>query len=241
MPFIASSRERSKFLSSEAPPITRRLRSTAARMVVGATVSMVLAGDSLDVTLHYPPELAAILHVPDKDERLILDSLIASDLDKDTKLDCVEKVGKDKYGREQLGHARHWKYFPGIEAIPVIRIKQSQCDFIIQYANAPHKSAVPSEVIGALAVATHEAGHINAPSQSEPEVECTALQTLPDFARALGASDSEAAWTQKPAVDYYNGRPWDYKSFKCHDGGEYDLNPTVANVLPFPKLSRQDG
>ena len=87
------------------------------------------------------------------------------------------------------------------------------------------------DVAGAVGVLAHEVEHLVSPT-SEAVTECRGMQAIREFARALGATATEAArladvfWT-----DIYPTNDREYRTALCRDGGPLDLDP-ASSVWP---------
>lgn len=88
------------------------------------------------------------------------------------------------------------------------------------------------ELAEALSVLTHQAEHLNAPSASEVDVECYAVQHVrplvraagwgADFAREIALHAWQISYTQLPAQ---------FRTAACRNGGRLDRNPS-SNAWP---------
>jgi hypothetical protein len=82
------------------------------------------------------------------------------------------------------------------------------------------------EIAEALMALTHQAEHLKAPSASEAEVECYAVQHVRPLARAAGW---EAAYVTELALQAwelgYQRLTQAFRSPACRDGGRLDRNP----------------
>ena len=83
----------------------------------------------------------------------------------------------------------------------------------------------PLGIAWSLNTLAHESYHL-AGARNEAETECYALQAIDFVAHRLGASDPQARAMANFAFEQLPQRmPPEYRSPKCHDGGEYDLRP----------------
>lgn len=81
------------------------------------------------------------------------------------------------------------------------------------------------ELAEALVVLTHEAEHLKAPSASEPEVECYAVQHVRPLVRAAGWGAGFAEEIALHAWDIaYTQLPPHYRTPECRNGGRLDRN-----------------
>ncbi|HUQ22207.1 MAG TPA: hypothetical protein VM049_04260 [Gaiellaceae bacterium] len=82
------------------------------------------------------------------------------------------------------------------------------------------------EIAEALMVLTHQAEHLKAPSASEAEVVCDAVQRVRPLVRAAGWG---AAYATELALQawqlWYQQLPPAFRSSACRDGGPLDRNP----------------
>jgi hypothetical protein len=82
------------------------------------------------------------------------------------------------------------------------------------------------ELAHALMVLTHQAEHIKAPTASEAEVECYALQHVRPLVRAAGWDAKYAAELALQAWELsYKQLPPVFRSPACREGGPLDRNP----------------
>ena len=82
------------------------------------------------------------------------------------------------------------------------------------------------EMAQALMVVTHEAEHLKAPSASEAEVECSALQHVRPLIRAAGWDAAYAAELALQAWELsYQQLPPAFRTPACRNGGRLDRNP----------------
>jgi hypothetical protein len=81
------------------------------------------------------------------------------------------------------------------------------------------------ELAEGLMVLTHQAEHIKAPTASEAEVECAAVQHVRPLARANGWGATYASKLASQAWELsYQRLPPDFRSPECRDGGRLDRN-----------------
>jgi hypothetical protein len=82
------------------------------------------------------------------------------------------------------------------------------------------------ELAEALMVLTHQAEHLKAPSASEAEVECYAVQHVRPLVRAAGWGAEYATELALQAWQLsYQELPQAFRSPACRDGGRLDRNP----------------
>ena len=82
------------------------------------------------------------------------------------------------------------------------------------------------EIAEALMVLTHQAEHLKAPSASEAEVECYAVQHVRPLVRAAGWGAEYATELALQAWELsYQRLPQAFRSSACRDGGPLDRNP----------------
>jgi len=82
------------------------------------------------------------------------------------------------------------------------------------------------EMAQGLMVLTHQAEHIKAPSASEIEVECYAVQHVRPLVRAAGWGAKYASELALQAWELsYRQLPPQFRSRACRDGGPLDRNP----------------
>jgi len=82
------------------------------------------------------------------------------------------------------------------------------------------------ELAQGLMVLTHQAEHIKAPTASEAEVECDAVQQVRPLARANGWDGTYAAKLASQAWELgYRQLPPPFRSPACRDGGRLDRSP----------------
>jgi hypothetical protein len=82
------------------------------------------------------------------------------------------------------------------------------------------------EMADALMVVTHQAEHLKAPTASEAEVECDAVQHVRPLVRAAGWDAEYATEMARQAWELsYQQLPPAFRSPACRDGGPLDRNP----------------
>ena len=82
------------------------------------------------------------------------------------------------------------------------------------------------EMAQALMVVTHQAEHLKAPTASEAEVECSAVQHVRPLVRAAGWDAAYATEMASQAWELsYRQLPPAFRSPACRDGGPLDRNP----------------
>jgi hypothetical protein len=82
------------------------------------------------------------------------------------------------------------------------------------------------EMADALTVVTHQAEHLKAPTASEAEVECFAVQHVRPLVRAAGWEAEYATELASQAWELsYRQLPSAFRSPACRDGGPLDRNP----------------
>jgi len=82
------------------------------------------------------------------------------------------------------------------------------------------------EMADALMVVTHQAEHLKAPTASETEVECYAVQHVRPLVRAAGWDADYATEMARQAWELsYQQLPPAFRSAACKDGGPLDRNP----------------
>jgi len=82
------------------------------------------------------------------------------------------------------------------------------------------------EMAEALMVVTHQAEHLKAPTASEAEVECDAVQQVRPLVRAAGWDAEYATEMASQAWELsYQRLPQAFRSSACRDGGPLDRNP----------------
>ena len=82
------------------------------------------------------------------------------------------------------------------------------------------------EMADALMVVTHQAEHLKAPTASETDVECSAVQHVRPLIRAAGWDAKYAAELALQAWELrYQQLPPSFRSPACRDGGPLDRNP----------------
>ena len=82
------------------------------------------------------------------------------------------------------------------------------------------------EMADALMVVTHQAEHLKAPTASEAEVECDAVQHVRPLVRAAGWDAKYATEMARQAWELsYQQLPPAFRSPACRDGGPLDRNP----------------
>jgi len=82
------------------------------------------------------------------------------------------------------------------------------------------------EIAEALVVLTHQAEHLKAPSASEAEVECYAVQHVRPLVRAAGWRAEYATELALQAWELsYQRLPQAFRTSACRDGGPLDRNP----------------
>jgi hypothetical protein len=82
------------------------------------------------------------------------------------------------------------------------------------------------EMAEALMVLTHQAEHLKAPSASEPEVECYAVQHVRPLVRAAGWGAGYATELALQAWELsYQQLPQQFRTPACRNGGPLDRNP----------------
>jgi hypothetical protein len=82
------------------------------------------------------------------------------------------------------------------------------------------------ELAEALMVLTHQAEHLKAPTASEAEVECYAVQHVRPLVRAAGWDAEYATEMALQAWElWYQQLPHVFRSPACRDGGRLDRNP----------------
>jgi len=82
------------------------------------------------------------------------------------------------------------------------------------------------EMADALMVVTHQAEHLKAPTASEAEVECDAVQHVRPLVRAAGWDAEYATAMARQAWELsYQQLPPAFRSPACRDGGPLDRNP----------------
>jgi hypothetical protein len=82
------------------------------------------------------------------------------------------------------------------------------------------------ELAEGLMVLTHQAEHLKAPTASEAEVECDAVQHVRPLARANGWDAKYASKLALQAWELsYERLPPEFRSPACRDGGPLDRNP----------------
>jgi hypothetical protein len=82
------------------------------------------------------------------------------------------------------------------------------------------------EMAEGLMVLTHQAEHIKAPTASEAEVECDAVQHVRPLVRANGWGAKYASELASQAWELsYQRLPPQFRSRACRDGGPLDRNP----------------
>jgi hypothetical protein len=82
------------------------------------------------------------------------------------------------------------------------------------------------EIAEALMVVTHQAEHLKAPSASEAEVECYAVQHVRPLVRAAGWGAAYSTELARQAWELsYQHLPQAFRSSACRDGGPLDRNP----------------
>lgn len=83
------------------------------------------------------------------------------------------------------------------------------------------------EMAEALVVLTHQAEQLKAPSTSEAEIECSAIQHVRPLARAAGWEDAFANELALQAWQLgYQRLPPELRAPGCRDGGPLDRNPS---------------
>ena len=91
--------------------------------------------------------------------------------------------------------------------------------------DVPDGGAELVDVAFAVDLLAHEVEHLVSPA-SEAVTECRAMQSIREYARALGATPAEAArlaevyWTEA-----YPENAREYRTEQCRDGGPLDLDP----------------
>ena len=86
------------------------------------------------------------------------------------------------------------------------------------------------EMAEGLMVLTHQAEHIKAPTASEAEVECDAVQHVRPLVRANGWGAKYASELALQAWELsYQRLPPDFRSPACRDGGPLDRNPRSSS------------
>ncbi len=87
------------------------------------------------------------------------------------------------------------------------------------------------ELAQALVVLTHQAEHLKAPSASEAEVECYAIQHVRPLVRAAWGSELAEEIALHGWEIAYPRLPQHFRTKACRDGGPLDRNPG-SNVWP---------
>jgi hypothetical protein len=110
-----------------------------------------------------------------------------------------------------------------------IDLAPALCEAFVFYLRRerPHELSYENfELAQALAVLTHQAEHLKAPSASEADVECDALQHIRPLVRGRGF---EAGYAAELAQQYwelsYLKLPEPPRSPECRDGGRLDRSP----------------
>ena len=86
------------------------------------------------------------------------------------------------------------------------------------------------EMAEGLMVLTHQAEHIKAPTASEAEVECDAVQRVRPLIRANGWGAKYASELASQAWELsYQRLPPGFRSPACRDGGPLDRNPRSSS------------
>ncbi len=118
-----------------------------------------------------------------------------------------------------------------------VRIREDQCDIVTNLHPDPSGFLrYPHEMEITLAAITigHEAAHVTEEQDSEPYIECIALQHSAAILQALGISEADAYdMAQRTANENEYFEPDDYiPPPECRENGMLDLDPTTVGIFP---------
>jgi hypothetical protein len=116
-----------------------------------------------------------------------------------------------------------------------IDLEPGVCAILNRYLRRIRPSALSYEnfeLAEALVVLTHQAEHLKAPSASEAEVECYAVQHVRPLVQAAGWGAGFAMEIALHAWELlYTQLPPQFRTHACRDGGPLDRNPS-SNAWP---------
>lgn len=150
-------------------------------------------------------------------------------------INCTPRLPRKKMFSEELNVAKVEPVLPRTVIPPILHVGESLCDNIVDYSMDKTIRQNPDILTGlSIYSFAHEANHYRLQTVDEAAATCATLQDLPEVAKALGASQSQAdVLFEQQAEAYEKGYylPQRYLSTECHDGGELDLDPN--NPSPY--------